>query len=182
LATSSISKFVQQITALIQGLPGVSIPEPWPMAGGSYTKKQVVQVLNAYITAIAASAAAKTAYKEAVATAVTSRTAAVQMREMVHDLIESRLGRESSQLELLSLVAPPKPATLEVKSASAAKAQATRTARHTMGPVQKKAIKGTVSAPAAAAPEADAAVASASSLASAAAPTVALAVKPAGSP
>ena len=60
-------------------------------------------------------------------------------------------------LARFGLVPRQKPVTTpEVKVAAAAKAKATRAARHTMGPKEKAAIKGTVTptAPATAAPSA----------------------------
>jgi hypothetical protein len=60
--------------------------------------------------------------------------------------LKGALGKKSPKLEVVGMKPEktPAPPTVEQKQERAQKAKATRTARHTMGPKQRKAVKGQV--------------------------------------
>src|SRR5208283_5077903 len=140
---------------LITGLPTVPVNNPWVLDGTSYTKAQLVTLLQGSVTATDAATAAAAAAMQAVSTARTQRAQAKSLRTMILALLELQLGKSSPLLVQLGFTKAPSTPTLVVKSAAQEKSKATRLARHTMGPKQKLAVTGsTVPAAAATTPKA----------------------------
>jgi hypothetical protein len=143
MATPANQAEVQnQLRTLATGMGSLQIPDPIILDTKSYTKAQIAQVLNGAISATDAATAAKAAAKVAVATAATQRAQAIELRSLLHLLIEVQLGKTSPVLAQLGFAPPPTTRTVAEKSAAADKAKATRTARHTMGKKQRAAITG----------------------------------------
>ncbi len=67
------------------------------------------------------------------------------LRQSIRSILQGRFGKEATALTAFgfSPAKPPKK-TAETKAAAAVKTAATREARHTMGRVQKKTVKGDV--------------------------------------
>jgi hypothetical protein len=116
------------------------------LLGSSYTPAQITSKLQSIVTLRSDVDAAK---------AVTKAKLAAEASQLpaLHDLMiafESYLrGAYGSQPDVLAQfgLQPKKvraPATVTAKAAAVAKRTATRAARHTMGSVQKKAVKGDV--------------------------------------
>lgn len=143
MATRNRNTKQTRLLALIAGvqkhLPNASLS----VYGTTLTGAQVVQTLQEQVTASSAVAGAKAAWQAAVK-ADTDPASAVFLTQLTQTL---RIMYASSMQTLADFgIAPPKARVVdpETQVASAAKARATRAARHTMGKNQKKDIKGTV--------------------------------------
>jgi hypothetical protein len=115
------------------------------LAGTSFTATTLVKLIQSQIDQINAVAAAKAKWNDAVET---NRALAAQITPVLRGLrayVLNTYGSGSSTLTDFGFSAP-KTAdkTPTVKVEAAAKAKATRTARHTMGKNQKKAVTGDV--------------------------------------
>ena len=140
------------ITALKQSIAGVQKRFPGgslPLAGTTFTTAQLVVLFQSLIDAITAVVAVKAARAEAV---VTVRSLEPKVMKVHADLIayvEATSG--PSPTVLADFGKQPKARkvpTAAEKAAAVQKREATRAARHTAGPVQKKAVKGTIAPPA----------------------------------
>jgi hypothetical protein len=141
-------------TALITGINALANADTVTSGATTYTKGQLLAPLIAYLPLPAATANAKTAYSNAVATEATARTAAVTViEEVIKPYLYLRLGKSSPALVTYGLdpvKTPQKSAA--TKAAAVQKSQATRKALGTKGPDQKKAAKKALAATPAAAP------------------------------
>ncbi len=168
--TSNKMTFVARCALLkdgVQALPDADLL----MGSKTYAKSTVVAVLDAYLNAHTATAAAKVPWTKAVVAEKAALADARDMRALLRVFFQNRLGASSPDLTKIGFEPRKVPKVpVKTKAAAADKTVATRKARHTMGKVQKKDIKGT---PATAAPGASPAPAPA---AASAAP----AAKPAG--
>jgi hypothetical protein len=121
------------------------------LGNAPYTAQSLVQVLKGLSDTIAAADAAKASWQEALGKMTEARTSVVPVVRDYLGWVKVTYRSAPSMLADFG-VAPPKvrtPLTVEQQAAALAKREATRAARHTMGKVQKKKVKGTV-APAAA--------------------------------
>jgi hypothetical protein len=150
MATRNRSTKQTRLLALIAGvqkhLPNASLS----VYGTTLTGAQVVQTLQEQVTASSAIAGAKAAWQAAVK-ADTDPASSLFLTQLTQTL---RIMYANSVETLADFgIAPPKARVVDpdTQVAAAAKARATRVARHTMGKNQKKDIKGTV-APAAPVP------------------------------
>lgn len=131
------------IPKLPQGLTSLSV------LGTTYTMPQLAAKLGTYEATYASADAAELAKH----TALEARNG---IEVEAHDFVmattiafKAALGRKAAALEVVG-IAPDKvaaPLTAEQKVQKAAKASATRKARHTMGPKAKSKVKGQVPAP-----------------------------------
>lgn len=150
---SNITNRADQLTAdqgLINGLTKHQSTLPTLLIGGtSYTAATAITIVQQRVVAAQAVAPAKAAWQAAVK-ADTNELAST--KAFVSGLRQALLlAYASSPTTLADFgLAPhktPAPRTPAEKAAAAAKAKATRAARHTMGKKQKLAITGTVTAP-----------------------------------
>jgi hypothetical protein len=131
---------------LIDGLTkhAATLP-PFLIAGASTTTTEVIAKLQARIAAANAVAPARGTWQAAVEAA---RSQVASTKSLVGAVKQALLLAFAGQADVLADfgLSPRKPrvVTPETKIAAAAKAKATRAARHTAGPVQKKAITGNV--------------------------------------
>ena len=123
------------------------------ISGAMLTTKDMVATLQSRINAAKTTLSSRATWQTSIRTEQTLRDTT---KTFVSGLKQGLLVAFAGQLDTLADFGLTERAvhvaTPEEKTAAAAKAKATRVARHTMGPKQKAAIKGTVTAPAAARP------------------------------
>jgi hypothetical protein len=118
------------------------------VAGATFTVTALTQLMQDFVDnreAVEASKAAMKAKIEAERTHAPSQIAVIHAFETI---VKGTFGTSADVLADFGL-APPKartPLTAEKKAVAVAKRKATRAARHTMGKIQKKGVKGAVSA------------------------------------
>jgi hypothetical protein len=132
--------------SLIDGFTkhAATIPASLLIAGAQVPTTTVISTLQARIAARAATAPAKATYQALVKADQDERTTSAPL---VSGARQAVLVMFAGQIQVLADFGltprkTPAPRTPEQKAASAAKAKATRAARHTMGPVQKAQITG----------------------------------------
>jgi hypothetical protein len=136
----------QRIRGLIAGTQKHPPSAPVALGGSTYTAQALEQVFQGLLDALTASDTARAAWEDTV-TKVRARKATVLplARAYANTLLAAN-GNTSSVLADYGLT-PRKaraPMTTDQQAAAVAKRKATRAARHTMGSVQKKAVKGDV--------------------------------------
>jgi hypothetical protein len=142
-----VAGILARVAGIQQHLAGVSSVT---LRGVAYTPAALIQVLESLVTALHDVAVAEGAYK---AKLLSERTLAPGVRVVIRAFdayLRVVYGNQPDVLKDFGL-APPKsatPLTAEEKALAVARRKATRAARHTMGPKQKKLVKGTVAAPA----------------------------------
>jgi hypothetical protein len=143
--TSKINKInvESQYTALCQALQGLSDADSIILGNKSYKKGEILSVFQGCLAAIAATQAAHTDWLKTASVEKATRTAARPLRAQVKSYLDARLGKDNPALTTFGFK-PAKPRQVKVKTKAAAidKSKATRTARHTLGSNQKKAVKG----------------------------------------
>ena len=136
----------QRVRSLIAGTQKHTPTGPLTFGGATYDATSLVQTLQSLGNAIAASDAAKAKWNDALKVMQDEQAKVAPVIRDYQSYIVSLLGNAPSTLAEYGL-APRKvrtPLTVEQKAAAAAKGAATRAARHTMGTVQKKRVKGNV--------------------------------------
>jgi hypothetical protein len=119
------------------------------LGGTPYTTAQLVELFQSYINALAASEAAEAARSAAVKAARQTASKVLPVHRQLLAYVKTVLGSADTVLADFGETAHArKTPTVEVKAAAKQKRQATRAVRHTMGKVQKKAVKGSASTPA----------------------------------
>lgn len=140
------------VATLKQAIAGVQkrFPNQQFMLGGkTFTTAQLVALFQSVVDAIATSIAAKAARAKAVADVKSLLATVIPVHKDLIAFVEATLGRDPTVLadfgeQLTARKAP----TADTKAAAVQKRKSTRAARHTMGSVQKKAVKGTETSPA----------------------------------
>jgi hypothetical protein len=119
-----------------------------PIGGKTLTPSQAIAIVQARIDSSAASATTKASAHAAVVAARAQRAQSKQFVSALRQVIRSMFGTSTDILADFGLV-PPKPhvESPATKVEAAAKARATRALRHTMGKVQKAAIKASSPVP-----------------------------------
>jgi hypothetical protein len=141
--TSSDQKLADGLGKHGSGIPTILI------GGTPQAVTDIVATLQARINAAHAVLTSRATWQNAV---VTDRAERMKTKAYVSGLKQALLVAFAGQVDVLAdfglTSRKPRVATPEAKVAAAAKAKATRAARHTMGKNQKAAIKGTLAAPA----------------------------------
>jgi hypothetical protein len=136
----------QRVGSLIAGTQKHAPTGQLTFGGATYDATALVQLLQNLDNAITASDAAKAKWNDALKSQQDEQAKVGPVIQAYQSYLESLLGNAPSTLADYGL-APRKvrtPLTVEQKAAAVAKRAATRAARHTMGTVQKKGIKGDV--------------------------------------
>jgi hypothetical protein len=136
----------QRVSSLIAGTQKHTPTGPLTFGGATYDATSLVQTLQSLNNAIVASDAAKAKWNDALKITQDEHAKVDPIIGSYQSYLVSLLGNAPSTLADYGL-APRKvrtPLTSEEKAAAAAKGAATRVARHTMGTVQKKGVKGNV--------------------------------------
>jgi hypothetical protein len=119
------------------------------LGGKAFTTAELVALFQGLIDAVAAAVAAKAARAKAVANVKSLRTTVIPVHRDLIAFVKATLGRDPTVLaDFGEELSAPKTPTAEEKAAAVQKRKSTRAARHTMGTVQKKAVKGTETTPA----------------------------------
>jgi len=116
--------------------------------GATYTAAALVQLLQELADALGVADTAKAGWQDALKDATDERAKVAPVIQGYRSWLVATYGNAPSTLADYGMT-PRKvrtPLTAEQKVAAAAKAKATREARHTMGSKQKKDVKGTVPA------------------------------------
>ncbi|MDP9036063.1 MAG: hypothetical protein M3O50_14780 [Myxococcota bacterium] len=118
-----------------------------PLVGSTYTPADLAKLFQSRIDSVAAASAAKATWHSNVVATKALNTRVSPVLRALRQYVINVFGETSPVLADFGF-APPKRTTRtpEQKAAAAAKAKATRQARHTMGPKQKKGIRGAVNA------------------------------------
>jgi hypothetical protein len=132
-----------ELRALVVGLQSLVGVDTFVLAGKTYSKTDLITAINTFLAISDAVVVALTQYRAAVATLRAARTGIRQLRSLLRGFLESRFGKGSPELAKYGFGSSPKTPTVEEKASALEKSKATREARHTMGPRQKKAVKGT---------------------------------------
>ncbi len=133
--------------ALVSGLQSAYQPsDTFRIAGRTVSRDEVIAQLNAFISNVEATKAARQQWLSTVERQHASFPAANALRRSLRGIVEANLGSKTAAGLTTFGFAPAKSATRTVadKATAIAKTAATRTARHTMGKVQKAAITGDV--------------------------------------
>jgi hypothetical protein len=144
--TTVVARLRQTIVGVNTHLGGVAT---LLLAGRQFTPASLVQQFQAFVDLVAAIDTAKTKLVEMHGKAKTDGKEVRLLLKALRTFLIAQYGNEATSLLNDFGFAPnkvpaPKPAT---KVVAAAKNRATRVARHTKGPVQKKAIKGVLTTP-----------------------------------
>jgi hypothetical protein len=140
--TEVVSIYQRAIEGVVQCLAG----ETFTLGGKSVTSEAAIAIMQQHIDVVQASAAAHTAWLQAVVKErTTTKAISAPFLAALRIYVAARFGIQSDEYRAFGFV-PPKPriATPEAKVVGAAKLRATRKARHTMGSKQRLAIVGTV--------------------------------------
>jgi hypothetical protein len=116
------------------------------LMGSSFTLAQLTADLQKVVQLRQAVDAARAATQAAVAVEAAQLPALRAIMSAFVQFLRASFGNQPDVLADFGLEPrkAPTPLTIEQKAAAAAKREATRTARNTMGPVQKKSVKGAV--------------------------------------
>jgi hypothetical protein len=116
-----------------------------PLGGSTYTPADLVKLIQSRIDAAGTTNTAKATWHSTVLAGETLNTKLTPLLRTLRQYVINVYGATSPVLADFGF-APPKSATRtpEEKAAAAAKAKATRAARHTQGKKQKKTVKGNV--------------------------------------
>ncbi|HEY8042432.1 MAG TPA: hypothetical protein VIF15_21670 [Polyangiaceae bacterium] len=120
------------------------------LGGVSYTSLALKAVFALAIAAINAAAALNKQWKDAVLAAHAEELKANALYALLRNYVIAQFGKQANAvLEDFGMSAPkPRgPMTAAAKAAAAAKREATRKVRNTLGSVQKKDVKGTIEVP-----------------------------------
>jgi hypothetical protein len=116
-----------------------------PIAGEAFTPVTLTAVFQEEIAAIGEADASKTTWRQKVADAKAAKTRARAVRKALKRYLLGTFGDGAvGVLEDFGFTVPKAPGrkTVASKAQAVVQAKATRDARHTMGKVQRKAVKG----------------------------------------
>lgn len=132
----------------IAGVQKLFPNQQFMLGGKAFTTVQLVALFQSLIDAIAAAVAAKAARAKAAANVKSLRTTVIPVHRDLIAFVKATLGRDPTVLaDFGEELSTPKTPTAQEKAAAVQKRNSTRAARHTMGSVQKKAVKGTETPP-----------------------------------
>src|SRR5271166_1648374 len=136
----------QRVRSLISGTQKHYATGTLTVGGVSYDAATLVPILQGLDNAITASDAAKAKWNDALKSMQDESTKVLPVIRKLQSYLVSSLGDASSTLADFGLVPRkvPAPLTAQQLAAAAAKREATRAARKTMGTQQRKKVKGNV--------------------------------------
>jgi hypothetical protein len=140
--TKTLARDAQVIAGIQKHLNSVSA---LPLGGSTYAPADVVKIVQGRIDATAIANTTKAAWHSNVLAGRKLDTQVTPVVRALRTYVINVYGAASPVLADFGFAAPKATTrTPEEKAAAAAKAKATRAARHTMGKNQKKSVKGTV--------------------------------------
>lgn len=139
---------LKQLQALEAGLTDNPLPGMTQIAAGGMvsTVAELIVEVQGYAALYKAAEDAAAAYDKALQAREVAAPAALDRLQQIRAALKGAIGKRNPDLLAFGITPDqePAPLTVEQKLARAAKAKATRAARHTMGPKQKAAIKGQI--------------------------------------
>jgi hypothetical protein len=133
--------------ALVSGLQSSYQPtDTFNISGATLTRDDVIARLNAFIATVEATKTARQQWLSAVQAEHAGLLDATPLRQSLHAIVQARLGGKDASGLVAFGFNPAKGSkrTVTSKATAVAKTASTREARHTMGKVQKKDVKGDV--------------------------------------
>jgi hypothetical protein len=122
---------------------------PIGLDGTAYAPADLIKLFQSEIDAVNAAVSMRGTYKDAVTLERNVRAQVRRLRVAFQQFVRLLYGAASSKLADFGLAPTKTPKRTPTTSVTAAaKSKATRTARHTMGPKKKLAVKGTIEVPA----------------------------------
>lgn len=142
---------LKSFQALAGGLANNPLPGLTQLAAGGQVMPvaDLLAEVQGYAQLYKAAEDAAKAHDKAIQAREAAAPAAIDRLQQIRAALKSAIGKRNPDLLAFGITPDqePAPLTVEQKLARAAKAKATRAARHTMGPKQKAAIKGQVPPP-----------------------------------
>lgn len=135
------------VQALISGLQSTYQPtDNFNIDGETLSRDQVIANLNAFITTVEATKAARQQWTTAVEEEHDALPVVMALRQNLRGILQARLGGKGASGLTAFGFNPAKSPKQSVtgKATAVVKTAATRKARHTLGKVQKQSIKGDV--------------------------------------
>jgi hypothetical protein len=150
MSTPKVTKvtLAQRVRDLIAGTQKHSPNGQLTLGGETFTAQALVQVLQSLGDSLSTVDAAKASWKGALKNLADVKAKVGPTIKAYRSWVVATYGNTPATLADFGL-APPKahtPLSADKQAAAVAKRKATRAARHTLGPKQKKDIKGTVPA------------------------------------
>jgi hypothetical protein len=135
-----------QYQALITSIPKYCTNTVFSVAGQTFTATQAVALVQSLLDASAATAAAKSAAKEAVAAEEATITENARLAKGIRESVELTYCDSPTTLTAFDIQPrkSPKPLSTEARAAATAKLRATRAARGTTSNKEKATISGDV--------------------------------------
>jgi hypothetical protein len=148
MSTEQRNKVTQaaRVHSLITGTELHSPSGPLTLGGVSFTTQTLIRELTTLANAFSAVDTEKASWKGALKNLADAQAKVGPTLGAYRSWVQATYGNAPAILADFGL-APPKaraPLTTEQQAAAVAKRKATKAARHTMGAVQKKAVKGNV--------------------------------------
>ena len=136
----------QRALALIAGTQKHAPSGPLTLGSASFTAQSLEQTLQSLVDAIAAADAARAAWQDALGKMKATRANVVPVMQDYAAWVAVTYRSTASTLSDFGVTPRkgPTPLTSSEQAVAVAKRKSTRAARSTMGPVQKKAVKGDV--------------------------------------
>jgi hypothetical protein len=151
MSTQKVTKVMlaQRVRDLVAGTDKHPLSAPLTLGGQSFTQQALVQVLQSLGNALSTVDMAKASWQSALSDLGDTQAKVAPTLKAYRAWIVATYGNAPATLADFGLTPPkaPTPMTAEEKAAAVAKRTATRAARHTLGPKQKKGIKGAVATP-----------------------------------
>jgi hypothetical protein len=144
--TPSTTHLKTRDTSVMAGIDK-HMTSPITLNGTAYTPAALKVVFQSQITAIDANQALRKQLADGVANAKTLAKTVDNVFQLLRLALIAQYGKNANAiLNDYGMTVPKAPGakTVDAKAIAQAKRTATRAARHTMGPVQKKAVKGHV--------------------------------------
>jgi hypothetical protein len=140
---------IAELQAAIAGVQKRFPNQQFTLGGKAFTTAQLVALFQSLIDVMKAAVAASAARSKAVADVKSLKATVMPVHADLLAFVEATLGRDPTVLaDFGEQPKARKTPTAAEKAAAVQKREATRVARHTSGPVQKKAVKGTETTPA----------------------------------
>jgi hypothetical protein len=144
--------FQAQCQAVVAGI-AKRIAKPLALSGTTWSPAAMTAALQGAVTDASNTDAAKAAWRIAVAKGKGSRAQAIKLISAIRAYVKATYGSNAADVLADFDFPPPKirSVSTQTKANSVAQNKATRAARHTLGPKQRQAVKGTIASPAPAA-------------------------------
>jgi hypothetical protein len=148
MSKTTKSSLQQRIRSLIAGTQKQTPNESLTFGGATYTSAELVQILKSLDDATTGMDGARAKWRDAVTSQRAVKAKVSPVLKAYRSFLVAKYGTAVETLAAYGLTPhkAPAPRTSEQKAVAAAKRNATRTARHTMGAKQKQEVQGSIHA------------------------------------